>query len=306
MRANFVMSGVTEGLRRNLLMTVALVLTTAVSLSFVAAAILTSVEIHRFQTQYEDKLSVAVYLCQDSSAKSSTPNGCKTAVTTAQENALRAEFAKDARIKSVSFVSEQQAYKDGLATLPPAEAQYLQLGDLPASFSIKLKDIKKDYPAVAKDYSKATGVFSIQNEDTSIKTILQLFNGALVAAIISAAVILLCAIIMIAITIQVAAAQRRNETSIMRLVGASRLMTQLPFVIEAVIGAAVGGVFAVVVAWGGKYYLLNNLLKTSVRNHVIPDLTTNDILLAGGVSLIAGIVLAALTAYATLRLYVRL
>jgi cell division transport system permease protein len=306
MRANFVMSGVTEGLRRNLLMTIALVLTTAVSLSFVAAAILTGVEISRFRTHYEDKLSVALYLCQDSSAKSSAPNGCTTGVTPSQLSALRTKLSSDPRVKSYTFVSEEQAYKDGLATLPPAEAQYLQVGDLPSSFTIKLKDIKKDYPGVAQDYGKASGVYSIQNEDDSIKTILQLFNGALVAAIVSAAVILLCAIIMIAITIQVAAAQRRNETSIMRLVGASRLMTQLPFVIEAVIGAAVGGLLAIVVAWGGKYYLLNNLLKNSVRNQVIPDLGVNDILVAGGASLIAGIVLAALTAYATLRLYVRL
>jgi cell division transport system permease protein len=39
---------------------------------------------------------------------------------------------------------------------------------------------------------------------------------------------------------------------------------------------------------------------------VIPNLTTNDVLVAGGASLIVGIVLAAITAYATLRLYVRL
>ena len=51
---------------------------------------------------------------------------------------------------------------------------------------------------------------------------------------------------------------------------------------------------------------LNVLLKTSVDNKVIPNLSTNDVLIAGGASLLAGIVLAAITAYATLRLYVRL
>ena len=53
---------------------------------------------------------------------------------------------------------------------------------------------------------------------------------------------LICAILLIAITIQVAAQQRRTETSIMRLVGASRWMTQLPFMLEAMIAAAIGGV----------------------------------------------------------------
>ena len=44
-----------------------------------------------------------------------------------------------------------------------------------------------------------------------------------------------------AITIQVAAQQRTRETSIMRLVGASRWMTELPFMLEAMIAAVIGG-----------------------------------------------------------------
>jgi cell division transport system permease protein len=306
MRANFVMSGVTDGLRRNLLMTIALVLTTAVSLSFVAAAILTGIEIHRFESKYKEKLVVQVYLCQENSAKSAVANSCKTAVSDAQIASLRSQFSNDSSVQSIEFVDEQQAYSIGQRTLPPAEAKFLQLGDLPASFAVKLKNIKTQYAPFAAKYANAPGVFSVQNEDPSIKTILELFNGALLAAIIAAAVVLLSAIILIAITIQVAAAQRRNETSIMRLVGASRWMTQLPFLIEAVIGAAVGGIVAIGAVWGGKHYLLNVLLKNSVDNQVIPDLTTNDLLLAGGASLLAGILLAAITAYATLRLYVRL
>jgi cell division transport system permease protein len=306
MRASFVMSGVSDGLRRNLLMTIALVLTTAVSLSFVASAILTGIEINRFEAKYKEKLVVQVYLCQDTSSKSAVSNTCSGAVTDAQVATLRQEFQSDPTVTSVEYVDQAQAYSIGQRTLPPAEAKFLQLGDLPASFAVKLKNIKADYDPFATKYEKAPGVFSVQNEDPSIKTILELFNGALVAAIIAAAVILLSAVILIAITIQVAAAQRRNETSIMRLVGAARWMTQLPFLIEAVIGAAIGGVFAIVAVWVGKHYLLNVLLKTSVDNQVIPNLTTNDVLVAGGASLIAGIVLAAITAYATLRLYVRL
>jgi cell division transport system permease protein len=301
MRANFVMSGVTEGLRRNLLMTVALILTTAVSLTFVAAAILTGVEINRFRSNYENKLNVSIYLCDSTKTAQ-----CSQAVTDPQRDALQQSLSADSRVSSVSFVTYEQAYQNGLKTFDPAVAKFIQVGDIPSYFSIKLKDIKRDYPAISARYAKAAGVDSVQNEDESIKTILRLFSSAQIATIVAAAVILLSAIIMIAITIQVAAAQRRNETSIMRLVGASRWMTQLPFMIEAVIAAAIGGVIAVVIAWVGKHYILNVLLKTSVDNQVIPDLGTNDVLIAGGISLIAGIVLAGVTAYTTLRLYVRL
>jgi cell division transport system permease protein len=56
----------------------------------------------------------------------------------------------------------------------------------------------------------------------------------------------------------------------------------------------------------GKQLVLNGIFRSAVQRHVIPDLSTNDVLLAGGVGIFAGIVLAALTAFATLRLYVKL
>src|ERR1700722_5933296 len=93
MRANFVMSGVAEGMRRNLLMSIALVLTTAVSLSFVAAAILTGIEIHRFSDEYKGLLSVQVYLCD---ANKVAP--CKEAITPADRTALEQRLRTDPQI----------------------------------------------------------------------------------------------------------------------------------------------------------------------------------------------------------------
>ncbi|MBV9594540.1 MAG: FtsX-like permease family protein [Actinobacteria bacterium] len=301
MRANFVMSGVREGIRRNLLMTIALVLTTAVSLSFVAAAILTGVEIHRFSDQYQGKLNVSIYLCD-----ATTGDPCRSAISNSQKDDLQQKLTDDPQIRSVSYVSQQDAYNIALKTLDPSETQFMKVGDLPASFTLKLKNISRDYNAVQDRYKSQPGVYQINNENETLKTILQLFSSGLLAAIIAAAVVLVCAIILIAITIQVAAAQRRNETNIMRLVGASRLMTQLPFMIEGVIAAAVGGLVSLGVAFLGKWYVLDGIFKTEVARKVLPDLTTNDVIIAGGISLLAGIVLAGITAYITLRLYVRL
>ena len=117
---------------------------------------------------------------------------------------------------------------------------------------------------------------------------------------------LIASILLIANTIQVAAAQRRNETSIMRLVGASRWMTELPFMLEAVIAAAIGGLVAVVGIWVGKHYVLDSVFSGPTQRGVIPNLGINDVLVAGGTGLIVGVVLSALTAFATLRFYVRL
>jgi cell division transport system permease protein len=92
----------------------------------------------------------------------------------------------------------------------------------------------------------------------------------------------------------------------MRLVGASRWMTELPFMLETVVATFVGGLIALGLITLGKEFVLNNVFKVPVQNGVIPNLSTNDILVAGGLGIIAGILLSALTAFATLRLYVRL
>src|SRR5919204_956572 len=236
MRANFVMSGVRHGLRRNLVMTIALVLTTAISLFFLGGSILTSMEIDKFRKKYEGNLNVSVYLC--GTTKTAT---CTHAVTPAEKAALQRKLSSDSLVKSVTFISKQQAYNSNKDLLGPDAAKFITPDDFPDSFVLALRNIRTDYPIIRQNYENQPGVEVVQNENESLKTILNIFDSARVGALAFAILILVCAVLLMAITIQVAASQRRNETSIMRLVGASRWMTQLPFVIEAEVAALVGG-----------------------------------------------------------------
>src|SRR6266567_2126256 len=266
MRASFVMSGVGQGLRRNLLMSVSLIMITFVSLYFLGGSMLSSKEIDKFRTKYEDKLNVSVYLCGPT--KSDT---CKHAFT------------------------------------PGAKASsLLRASDFPNLFSVKLKDLKRDYPAVAARYAKQPGVDQIQSQDDSLKTILDILDSSRVGALAFALLVLVAAVLLMVITIQVAAAQRRNETNIMRLVGASRWMTQLPFVLEAIIAAVIGGILTLPALWFSKRYVLNGIFSEPVSRKVLPDLSFGDVLVAGGWAILVGVVLSMLTAYVTLRAYVRL
>jgi len=83
-------------------------------------------------------------------------------------------------------------------------------------------------------------------------------------------------------------------------------MTQLPFVIEAVVAAAVGGIMAIILDWVVVELVQHKVFAVQVRNQILPSLDINDVLVAGGTGLIAGILLAAVTAWITLRLYVRM
>ncbi len=303
MRANFVLSGVAAGIRRNATMTIALVLSTSIALAFVGAAILANTEISKFKQRYEDKLNVSVYLCANLHADE--PN-CQHKTTPAETAALEAELSADPMVKSFSYVSEAEAFQRGKKQLQGTTARFLRLGDLPASFTVKLNDLRKDYPAFAAKYNKAPGVGQVNNQIDTINTLLNIIDSARWFSIVIALVVLFASVLLIANTIQVAAAQRRNETSIMRLVGASRWMTELPFMLEAVIAAAIGGLIAIGLVWGGKHYVLDSVFEGPTHNGVVPNLGINDVLVAGGAGLVVGMVLSAVTAFLTLRLYVRL
>ncbi|MCW2656523.1 MAG: Cell division protein FtsX [Jatrophihabitans sp.] len=301
MRANFVMSGVYEGIRRNATMTIALILSTAIALAFAGAAILANTEISRFKHDYEGSLNVSVYLC---TKVSRAP--CTGQTTAAETQALQSKLAKDPRVSSVNYVSEAEQYQRATQIQGPEVAKLTNVGDLPASFTVKLKDVAKDYDQFAVTYAADVGVSAVKNPIGTIRTLLKFIDSARLFSIAIAIVVLVASILLISNTIQVAAAQRRNETSIMRLVGASRWMTELPFMLKTVIATAIGGLVGFGLVALGKYYVLSSIFSRQVQNGVIPNLGINDVLVASGSALIVGIALSALTAFATLRLYVRL
>lgn len=301
MRASFVMSGVAAGIRRNAAMTIALVLSTSIALAFVGAAYLANTEISKFKRVYESKINVSVYLCAEQPVAP-----CTHKTTPAETQAIKQKLLNDPRVESISYISEKEAFERGKAQQGPAVAKFMQLGDLPASFTVHLKDLKNDYKPFAKDFNHVQGVGKVNNQFKTIKTLLDVIDGARWFSIIVALVVLVASVLLIGNTIQVAAAQRRNETGIMRLVGASRWMTELPFMLEAIIATVIGGLISVGLLWTGKHYVLDGIFKVPTQNGVIPNLDVNDVLVAGGTGMIIGVVLAAITAFATLRLYVRL
>jgi cell division transport system permease protein len=301
MRANFVMSGVAAGMRRNMTMTIALVLNTAISLAFLGAAILANREIDNFRNDYQNKLNVSIFLCGQIVSQQ-----CTHPISDVERNALESKMRADPQITSFSYLSQEAAYERGKKVLDPDVLPHIAVSDFPASYVLKLHNIQRDYDVVAQRYGTSPGVDKVYNIDESLRVLLKSLDGVRLAFLIVAFIVLVCAVLVMSNTIQVAAQQRRSETNIMRLVGASRWMTELPFMIEAVIATILGGIVAIAFDWFGKHYVLDGLFNTQVHRGIIPNLDTNDVLVAGGGVLLASVVLAAITAFATLRLYVRL
>ena len=112
------------------------------------------------------------------------------------------------------------------------------------------------------------------------------------------------AVLLIANMVQVAAYTRRTEVGIMRLVGATRWYTQLPFLLEACLAALVGVVLSIVGLFACRALFLENAL-TSVRSEHHCESGHADVLFVAPFLVFVGVAMAGVTSYATLRLYVR-
>ena len=67
MRLQFILSEIGQGLRRNLSMTISVILVTFVSLTFVGAAALLQTQIDKMKDDWYDKVEVSVFLCPQNS-----------------------------------------------------------------------------------------------------------------------------------------------------------------------------------------------------------------------------------------------
>lgn len=91
----------------------------------------------------------------------------------------------------------------------------------------------------------------------------------------------------------------------MRLVGATRWYTQLPFLVEAMLASLIGVIIAIVGLIVVRAAFLEDALSQFYQANLIARIDYADILYISPILLFTALAMAGVTAYATLRLYVR-
>ena len=299
MRARFLLSEVGIGLRRNMTMTFAVIVTTATSLSLLGIGLLSNAQVGAMKDYWYDKIEVSVYLCGPLSESPSCSGGV---VTSDQRLQIQQDIQDMSAVQSVFYESQSQAYarfqerfKDS------AVAQNVTADQLPESFRVKLKD-PTQFAVIVSAFSGRPGVDVVQDQRSILEKFFKLLevlrNGALLVGLVS----VLTAALLISNTLRIAAFNRRRETGVMKLVGASSWSIQLPFLLEGVISAIVG--------WGLATGLLA-ALKSVVDSKVAPLLTFtkffgwDEVWVASGYLLVTGLFVSTVASVITLRRYLK-
>ena len=300
MRSDFVVREVLTGLRRNVTMTIAMVLTTAISLGLVGTGLLAVRTIDRTEELYSDRVEVQVALTADVSA---ADTDCSQPICTG----LRATLEASPLVESVRFESQQQAYERYLQLFEGQSlAEVVRPQSLPATLRVRLGDQEAGAAAVRQAMTDQVGVRNVIDQREVVAKLFDFLGGVRNVTFALALVQAIAALLLISNTVQVSAYTRRTEVGVMRLVGATRWYTQLPFLIEAVVTGVVGALIAAGGLLVGKFLFIDQLLSGIVSNGVVPPIELADIAWVSPILVMIGAGIAAVTGYVTLRLYVRL
>jgi cell division transport system permease protein len=300
MRSNFVFQEIWVGLRRNLTMTVALIVVVAISLSLLGTGLLFVKQVDATRTYWQGQAEVSVYLCYTESAN---PN-CHGAATAAQTSTIESQLRSMSQVTSVTYVSQAQAYAlyKQAFTNEQSYVSTLKQADMPPSLEIKTHNAGTDDNIVVSAMSGQAGVDSVIDEMSILAKFYNLLNGLRNAVVIVALILVVAAVLLVANTIRLSAFNRRRETGIMRLVGASNFYIQLPFLLEGVIAGLFGWALAAALLIGVKSLLLNSLQQYFNYN---VGLSTTDLVEVIVMAMVVGVLLCGVTSFVTLRRYLR-
>src|SRR5438874_4226575 len=290
MRAKYILSEVATGLWRNVTMTIAMMITMAVSLTMLGASWLLYKQVDSLKSFYYSKVEVSIYLKPD--------------ITDDQRKALSSDLNSDGLVKEVIYESKQvawqrfsQQFKDA-----PDLVNATRPDSLPESFRVKLKN-PEQYNQIKDKYQDRDGVSEIIDQRRLLSKLFDLLGSMQHLALIVAFVQGLAALLLVANTIQVAAYSRRREVAVMKLVGASNWFIQSPFVLEAMFAGVIGAIIASLALVAGKIWLIDGSLKSLIS--LLTPVPWSRITLMAPILIAIGALVSGVTGWFTLRFYIK-
>jgi cell division transport system permease protein len=271
MQLKYVFSETRTGLKRNVSMTIALVVTIFISLTLAGLGLLLNAQAHKTENYWGSRLQITVFLCNDVDKDNPRLPHCSSgAVNDAQRSAIEGVLRSPAvsrfevQTKAQAFAIYKRVYvgdgKDDLL------GSVLNESDMRDAYRVTLKN-PRDFADVESSLTGLDGVQDIRDLRTVLNPIYNAIRWMKWGALSIATFLLIAAVLQVANTIRLAAFARRKEIGIMRLVGASTLYISLPFLMETLTAALIaltltGGTVAAVMQFGIRERLRHNFQVT--------------------------------------------
>jgi cell division transport system permease protein len=278
------------------------VVVVAISLSLLGTGLLFVKQVDNTRSYWQSRVQLSVYLCSNASV---SPACAKSGqITSSEQQIVFDDLKANKDVLSVTYLPQSQAYaqfKSEFANSPTL-VRYTSENQIPASFEVRLRNTEADAAPIAQYFDGVAGVAQVVDDSSILDKFYALLDSARDAVAGIAVFLLLAAILLVANTIRLSAFNRRRETSIMRLVGASNFYVQLPFLAEGMIAGVFGWLIAAGLLIAVKTLWLNGLQSYFPYG---VELSTTDLIEVVIIALIAALLICGTTSFLTLRRYLR-
>ena len=261
MQLRYVFSELGQGLRRNLSMHLAVILTLFVSLTLVGLGVLMNKQADKAADYWGSQIEVPVNLCRE---RDSSQN-CTGEVTAAQKKHVIEVIEDNPEAAGYEIVTKREAFEKAKELIGEEKFEGdfppLRVESMPETIRIQLVD-PEEFEGITSAVTGLDGVAGINDQRDRLKPIFDSINYMQLTSLITAGFLVVAALLLVGNTVRLAALARRREIGIMRLVGASSMYITLPFLLEALftalLGVALAGVaLAAFTHWGVERGLSN-------------------------------------------------
>jgi cell division transport system permease protein len=246
-----------SNLVRNIVMTVAAVVTMAVSLTALGGVLIMRQAVNQATVQYQHGVEMIIFM---------------QATASQQEiSGMHQELVSmvPSQINRCFYVDKAQAWSEfkQIFSGEPDMVKVMDVQKMPPSFRC-VPARAQSVSVLAAKFQQQAGVLDVKYPGQAIKEELARFATLRNVALVVAGGVMLGAIALVVNTIQLAIFARRREVAVMKLVGATNWFIRVPFMLEGLTEGLVGAVIAFAVT----YFARNTLASFTGSNPFIPSL----------------------------------
>lgn len=305
MQLQYALSEVKSGLRRNVSMTIALVVTIFISLTLVGMGLLLNAQANNARETWGSKLQITVQLCTDASQ---APHCTGGEVTPAQKTEIVAVLESHPQVKSYTMRSKEEAYEIFKKIFNPRDGVERSVFEtvtpetMNESYLVSLKN-PKEFAGIEDALSGMEGVDHVQDLRDVLEPIYFWMSIFKWGALGIAGFLLVAAVLQVSNSIRLAVFARRKEIGIMRLVGASNLYISLPFLLETLVAALIAIALSAAAIAAFMHFAVYGWLRQNSR--VMAWIGWPDAITAGWMLAAAGILLTVIPTLVMTRKYLK-
>jgi cell division transport system permease protein len=284
---DYVVRETASNLWRNRLMTIAAILTVAVSLSLVGAALLLRQGSANATGTLERGTNVTVWMNPDANAQ--------------EIAAVKTELGQlNYVVQPCQYWDKERNYQEARRLLSTDVFQATTVAEMPTSFwctPVALSDAAQ----VVRTFNGSPGVKTVTEPQQTIKNEETFINVSKWVCLSVAVILIVSAAVLILNSIRMAIFARRREVSVMKLVGATNWFIRVPFMSEGLLQGLMGSLLAALIVYG-MYIFINHAGGGNNDNLLTAmHMTGSEVLLTNVVVVLVGMTIGSIGSAIAIR-----